>query len=56
MRQLLGSRLGLFLLYQVRDQAPSGTSTNREAYFGLLQHELQPKGEYTTAAEEVLAA
>lgn len=56
MRQMLGSRLGMFMLYQVRDQAASGTSTNREDYFGLLQHELQPKGEYTTAAEEILAA
>jgi hypothetical protein len=56
MRQMLGSRLGMFILYQIRDQAASGTSTNREDYFGLLQHELQPKGEYTTAAEEVLAA
>jgi hypothetical protein len=56
MRQMLGSRLGMFVLYQIRDQSPSGTSTNREQYFGLLQHELQPKGEYTMAAEEILAA
>jgi hypothetical protein len=55
-RQLLGSRQGLFMLYQVRDQALTGTSTNRESYFGLLQHELQPKGAFTTAAEELLAS
>jgi hypothetical protein len=54
MSQLLGKRLGLFLLYQARDQAPSGTSTERESYFGVLQHELQPKGEFTKAVEEVL--
>jgi hypothetical protein len=54
-RALLGNRLGLFLFYQARDQKPSGTSTEREAYFGLLQHELQPKGEYTQRAKEVLA-
>ncbi len=27
MRQMLGSRLGMFMLYQVRDQAASATST-----------------------------
>jgi hypothetical protein len=54
-RALLGSRLGLFLLYQVRDQQPAGVSTNRESYFGLLQHEDQPKGAYTTAVQELLA-
>ena len=54
MRQLLGKRLGLFLIYQARDQSPSGTSTERESYFGVMQHELQPKGAYTKAAEEVL--
>jgi hypothetical protein len=52
---LLGSRLGLFELYQVRDQQPAGVSHDREAYFGLLQHEDQPKGAYTTAVQELLA-
>ena len=55
-RGLLGARQGLFLIYQGRDQAATGTSTNREMYFGLVQHELQAKGAYTTAAEEVLAS
>ncbi len=54
-RQYLGGRQGLFILYQVRDQAESGRSSEREAYFGLLQHELKAKGAYTTAAEELLA-
>jgi hypothetical protein len=54
-RSYLGSRMGLFLLYQVRDQAEPGKSSEREAYFGLLQHELKPKGAYTTAAQEMLA-
>ncbi len=54
-RAYLGSRQGLFLLYQVRDQSEPGQTNNREAYFGLLQHELKPKGAYTTAAEELLA-
>lgn len=56
MRQLLGGRMGLFMLYQVRDQAPTGTSTDVEAYFGALQHELQPKGAFTQAVEALMAA
>jgi hypothetical protein len=51
----IGSRLQLFLLYQVRDQQVAGASNDREAYFGLLQHEDQPKGAYTTAVQELLA-
>ncbi|HUN77931.1 MAG TPA: hypothetical protein VMU32_03340 [Solirubrobacteraceae bacterium] len=54
-RQLLGSRLGMFILYQVRDQADTGTSASSERYYGALQHELQPKGEFTSAVEELLA-
>jgi hypothetical protein len=55
MRALLGSRLHDFFIYQIRDQQPSGASTDREAYFGALQHELQPKGAYTTEVKTVLA-
>jgi hypothetical protein len=55
-RQLLGSRMGLFLLYQIRDQAPSGANNEREEYFGALQHEMQPKGAYTTAVEQLLGS
>lgn len=54
-KTLAGRRLRLFLLYQIRDQQLLGVSTDREAYFGLLQHELQPKGAYTTAAQELLS-
>jgi hypothetical protein len=56
MRKMLGSRLNMFLLYSVRDEAVTGTSTEREAYFGALQHELQPKGAYTTAVQALLAS
>jgi hypothetical protein len=56
MRQMLGSRLGMLILYQIRDQEPTGASTNDELYYGALQHELQPKGEYTTAVKELLAS
>jgi hypothetical protein len=52
---MLGSRLGQFMLYQVRDQENAGASNNMFMYFGLLQHELQPKGAYTVAAQEFLA-
>ncbi len=54
-KSLVGSRLQLFMLYQVRDQESPGASNNREAYFGLLQHEDQPKGAFTAAVQELLA-
>ena len=54
MRELLGSRLAIFILYQVRDQKPTGATTEWQAYFGALQHEDQPKGAYTTAVESIL--
>jgi hypothetical protein len=54
-KSLVGSRLQLFLLYQVRDQEAAGASNNREAYFGLLQHEDQLKGAFTAAVQELLA-
>jgi hypothetical protein len=54
-KSLVGSRLQLFLLYQVRDEENAGASNDREAYFGLLQHEDQPKGAFTTAVQELLA-
>jgi hypothetical protein len=56
MRQLLGGRLGMLLLYQVRDQRDTDTSTDDEYFYGALQHELQPKGEYTTAVQKLLAS
>jgi hypothetical protein len=55
MRQLLGGRLGHFTLYQVRDQKLTGSSSDIEAYFGALQHELQPKGAFTQAVEALMA-
>jgi hypothetical protein len=56
MRQLLGARLHMFFVYAVRDQAPAEASNNREAYFGALQQDLQPKGAYTTAVQTLLAS
>jgi hypothetical protein len=54
MHEVLGSRFGMLLLYKIRDQKATGASTEREAYFGALQSELQPKGAYTTAVEQLL--
>jgi hypothetical protein len=54
-KSMVGSRLGLFLLYQVRDQAPAGSSNNRESFFGLLQQSDAPKAGYTQAVQELLA-
>ncbi len=56
MRQMLGGRLHMFDVYAVRDQAPAGTSNDREDYFGALQQDLQPKGAYTTAVQDLLAS
>ncbi len=56
MHEVLGSRLGMLLLYKIRDQKATGTSAEREAYFGALQNELQPKGAFTTAVEQLLAS
>jgi hypothetical protein len=56
MRQLLNGRLGIFMLYQVRDQRLTGTSSDSEYFYGALQHELQPKGEYTSAVQALMAS
>lgn len=54
--RLLGSRLGDFILYQIRDQKPTGTTTDSEMFFGALQHGLQSKGQYTTAVKTLLGS
>ena len=56
MHHMLGSRMGMLMLYQIRDQQRPGATNNREAYFGVVQHELQPKGAYTAAAKTLLAS
>ena len=55
MRARYGSRLRSIYLFQARDQQPSGTSTNREYYFGALQSNQAPKGAYTTEVQSLLA-
>lgn len=56
MRQTLNGRLGLFLLYDVRDQQAAGASNNREAYFGALQHETGTKGAFTEAVKALMSS
>jgi hypothetical protein len=54
MKEILGSKLAMFIFYQTGDQAPSGVTTNWQDYFGALRHEGQPKGPFTEAVEAVL--
>lgn len=56
MKARYGSRLAAFYLYQAHDQAASGTSTDRESYFGALQSNEAPKGAYTTTVQSLLTA
>jgi hypothetical protein len=53
-RRQCAGRLQFFMVYQVRDQQPSGATTNREAYFGALQHEDQKKVPYTEEVQAVM--
>jgi hypothetical protein len=55
MRARYGPRLATFYVYQAHDQKASGTSTNREAYFGVLQSDEVSKGAYTTTVESLLS-
>jgi hypothetical protein len=48
-------RLAAFYLYQAHDQAATGTSTDRESYFGAFQSNEAPKGAYTTTVESLLS-
>jgi len=55
MKEMLGSKLAMFIFYQTGDQAPSGTTTNWQGYFGALQYEGKAsKGPFTEAVEAVL--
>lgn len=47
-------RLRSFEVYQTRDQALTGASTNRESYFGALLRTGGSKGAYTTAVQRLL--
>ncbi len=55
MRARYGGRLRAFYLFQARDQRPTGTSSDREYYFGAMQSNRAPKGAYTTEVQALLA-
>lgn len=52
----LGSRLGDFFVYQTGDQDLPGQSNDWQGYFGVLQHNLAPKGPYTAEVEALLSS
>ena len=56
MRTRFGNRIGAFYLFQASDQQASGTSRNRESYFGAVQSDGSAKGPYTATVEADLAA
>jgi hypothetical protein len=56
MKARYGTRLAALYLYQAHDQAASGTSTDRESYFGALQSNEAPKGDFTTTVQSLLTA
>jgi hypothetical protein len=56
MKARYGTRLAAFYLYQAHDQAPTGTSTDRESYFGALQSNEAPKSTFTTTVQSLLTA
>ena len=53
-RDVLGRRLGGFFVYQTLDQRPSGTSSEREHYFGALKSDRSEKGPYTTEVRRLV--
>jgi hypothetical protein len=55
MRARYGSRLASVYLYEAHDLKATGTSTEREAYFGALQSNEGSKGTYTTTVESLLS-
>jgi hypothetical protein len=55
MKALYGPRLAAFFLDQGRDLGSTGTSTNREHYFGALRSDLSDKGPYSSVVRSLLA-
>jgi hypothetical protein len=51
----IGKRLRLFMIYAAHDLRPPGTTSDREASFGVLQNDLDPKGAYSNEVREQLA-
>jgi hypothetical protein len=45
-----------FVVYTMQDGGPSGTSTDREKYFGVMKSDGSSKGEYTQAVAALLTS
>jgi hypothetical protein len=56
MRARYGARLAALYLYSAADLRATGTSTDREHYFGALHNDASPKGAFTTEVQQELAA
>jgi hypothetical protein len=56
MRSRYAKRLAAVYLYSTSDLAASGTTTNRENYFGALRSDKSPKGAYTSEVKAELTA
>jgi hypothetical protein len=56
MHTAYGKRLAQLLIFAQVDQKPTGTSSDREAYFGAVQSHGQPKGPLTTVVRSLLSA
>jgi hypothetical protein len=55
MRARYGDRLGVVIVYAVRDGLASGSSHRREGYFGAFHSRGAVKGAYTRALRSLLA-
>ncbi len=55
MRARYGGRLASIYVYEAHDLKATGTSTEREAYFGALQNNEASKGAYTTTVQALLS-
>jgi hypothetical protein len=56
MRAAYGRQLAQVLLFSQVDAKPSGTTSDREAYFGAVRSDGADKGALTTAVRDLLAA
>jgi hypothetical protein len=56
MRSTFGHRLAQVLIFAQVDGKPSGSTTDREGYFGAVQHGGQSKGPLTSEIQQILGA
>jgi hypothetical protein len=55
MHATYGTRLAAIMIFVQRDLSTSGSTTDREGYFGIYQHGGTPKGAYTAMALQEIA-